>query len=303
MPELPEVEIIKLFLAQNIVGLKVKTVEILNRKSFLGDPQLLIGKKIKSIERRAKVLIINFNQDRDASLAMTILIHLKMSGQLILKQKSKSKNKQSLPKGKKEFIGGHPTVDMHLEMPNKSTRVIFNFSNGSKLFFNDQRKFGWIKLVDNSQLRIDNFLQRVGPEPLEKKFSWQILKESLLRRRKTPVKVALLDQEIVAGIGNIYACEACFLAGIHPSKKISELNNKDFQKLHKGIIESLKNGIKFGGSSKTHFADPLGKKGLFLDYAYVYGREKLPCKKCKTPIEKIKLGGRGTYFCPSCQLA
>lgn len=283
MPELPEVEIIKLFLAQNIIGLKIESVEILNKKSFTNEPSLLIGKKIQSVKRRAKVLRIGFGETE-------LLIHLKMSGQLIFK-------------GEEKFIGGHPTKDMFGDLPNKSTRVIFNFSGGSKLYFNDQRKFGWIKLIDNSQLRIDNFLQRIGPEPLDKEFTWKILKERLLKRKNTPVKVALLDQQIIAGIGNIYACEACFLAGIHPSKKISELKNEDFQKLHKRIIESLKSGIKFGGSSKTHFVSPEGKKGLFLDYAFVYGREKLPCKNCKTPIEKIKLGGRGTHFCPSCQLA
>lgn len=281
MPELPEVEIIKLFLAKKTVSLKVETIDVIYSKSFIGDDRLLIGKKIASVERRAKVLRIGFGDSE-------LLIHLKMSGQLIFK-------------GREEFIGGHPTKDMFADLPNKSTRVIIHFSGGSKLFFNDQRKFGWIKLMDNSQLKIDNFLQTVGPEPLDKEFTGKILKERLLKRKNTPVKVALLDQQILAGIGNIYACEACFLAGIHPCKKISELKNKDFRKLHKGIIESLESGIKYGGSSKTHFADPLGRKGLFLDYAYVYGRESLPCKKCRTPIEKIKFGGRGTYFCPSCQ--
>lgn len=284
MPELPEVEIIKLFLARNIVGSKVQSIEVLNSKSFFSDPKMLIGKKIQSVERRAKILRIGFGK-------IELLVHLKMSGQLIFK-------------GEEKFIGGHPTVDMHLEMPNKSTRVIFNFSNGSKLFFNDQRKFGWIKLMGHqSGVMGHDFFSKLGSEPLKKEFSWQVLKENLMKRKNTPVKVALLDQQIIAGIGNIYACEACFLAGIHPSKKISELKNEDFQKLHKRIIESLKSGIKLGGSSKTHFVNPEGIKGLFLDYAYVYGREKLPCKNCKTPVEKIKLGGRGTYFCPSCQLA
>lgn len=284
MPELPEVETIKLFLAQNIVGLKIKSINVLNPKSFLGDFRLIIGKEIISVERRAKVLRINFGK-------FETLTHLKMSGQMIWIPK--------IEEGK--FIGGHPTKDMQMEMPNKSTRVVFNLSDGSILYFNDQRKFGWIKLRDTGNEVGDKFLDKLGPEPLEKGFSWQILKDNLQKRKKTPVKVALLDQEIVAGVGNIYACEACFLAGINPCKKILDLTEKEFKKLHQGVIESLRNGIKYGGSSKTHFMNPEGKKGLFLDYAFVYGREKLPCKNCQTPIKKIKLGGRGTFYCPKCQ--
>jgi formamidopyrimidine-DNA glycosylase len=285
MPELPEVETIKLFLAQNIIGLKVKSVEVLNPKSFLGDPNLLIEKKIKSVKRRAKLLWIKFGD-------LEILIHLKMSGQMIWIPRIKGD----------KFIGGHPTKDMQLQMPNKSTRVIFNLSDGSKLYFNDQRKFGWVKLVNPEDIKIDKFLNSVGPEPLEKEFSWKILKENLLRRKNTPVKVVLLDQEIVAGVGNIYACEACFLAGIDPRKRINKLTDEEFKKIHQAVIKALENGIKYGGSSKTHFINPEGKKGLFLDYAFVYGREKLPCKNCDTPIKKIKLGGRGTFYCSECQV-
>ena len=282
MPELPEVEIIKLFLDKNIVSKRVKSVEILNPKSFLGDPQLIIGKVIKSVERRAKVLRIQF-------VDYELLIHLKMSGQMILV-------------GKEKHIGGHPTKDMFGDLPNKSTRVIFNLSDGSTLFFNDQRKFGWVKLRDlNSEIG-DKFLDKLGPEPLEKDFKWQDLKKNLFRRKKTQVKVALLDQEIVAGVGNIYACEACFIAGIDPRERIEDMEDHEFKRVFEGVVEALKSGVKYGGSSKTHFTDPEGKKGLFLDYAFVYGREKLPCKKCGILIEKIKLGGRGTFYCPKCQL-
>jgi formamidopyrimidine-DNA glycosylase len=288
MPELPEVETIKLFLAQNIVGLKVRSVEILNPKSFLGDQKLIIGKEIKSVERRAKVLRIQFTD-------MELLIHLKMSGQLIFGRNEISNKRYA------NFAGGHPTKDMYLDMPNKSTRVIFHLSDGSNLFFNDQRKFGWVKLRDTGNEIGDKFLDKLGPEPLDKEFSWEVLKNNLLRRKKTPVKVALLDQEIVAGVGNIYACEACFIAGIDPRKKVLDLTDQEFKKVHKAVVEALQYGIKYGGSSKTNFISPEGKKGLFLDYAFVYGREKLPCKNCGTPIKKIKLGGRGTFYCPQCQ--
>jgi len=122
-----------------------------------------------------------------------------------------------------------------------------------------------------------------------------------LKHKKTPIKVALLDQTVVAGVGNIYANEACFLAAVNPRVMVSELTDVQFKKLHKGVVESLQNGIKHGGSSKTHFVDPEGKRGSFLDFAFVYGRDKMPCKRCGTGIKKIKLGGRGTFYCPDCQ--
>lgn len=283
MPELPEVETIKLFLAKKILGLKVKKVEVLNSKSFLGDYELVEGQEIISVERRAKVLRIQFKD-------LELLIHLKMSGQMMLR-------------GKDLIGGGHPTKDMFGDLPNKSTRVIFDLSDGSKLFFNDQRKFGWIKLVDRGQVAGDRFFSKLGPEPLEGEFNWEVLKNNLLRRKKTAIKVAILDQEVVAGVGNIYACEACFLAGIDPRRLVGQLNDEEFKNIFKGIVDSLKTGVKFGGSSKTHYVDPEGKKGSYLHYAFVYGRENQPCKKCGTLIEKIKLGGRGTFYCPKCQFA
>lgn len=281
MPELPEVETIRLGLAGKIIGSTIRNINVLNPKSFSGDKKLLVHKKVINLFRRAKILGVEFTH-------LTLLVHLKMSGQLIYQ-------------GKEKFVGGHPTRDMFGDLPNKSTRVIFEFDNGGKLYFNDQRKFGWIKLVENARIREQKVFDKFGPEPLEKEFTWEILKRQLVKRKNTPVKVVLLDQAVISGIGNIYACEACFLAGINPNKKTIRLTDKEYKKLHLGIINSLKNGIKYGGSSKTHFVNPEGKKGLFLNYAFVYSREKLPCKICKTPINKIKLGGRGTYFCPACQ--
>lgn len=282
MPELPEVEIIKIFLAKEILGLRVKKVDVLNKKSFLGDPELLVGKEIKSVERRAKVLRIRLDD-------CELLIHLKMSGQIILS-------------GDEVLGGGHPTKDMFGVLPNKSTRVIFELSDKSKLFFNDQRKFGWIKLVGQElSVMTEDYFKNLGPEPLENKFSWTILRDRLLRRKKTPVKVAILDQEIVAGVGNIYACEACFIAGVDPRKLVKDLKEGELKLLHKGIVEALRSGVKYGGSSKTHFADPGGKKGLFLHYAFVYGRESEACRNCRSQIKKMKLGGRGTYYCDVCQ--
>lgn len=295
MPELPEVEIIKLGLQKKIIGLKIKEVELRSAKSFQneqGKPfdfaQGLRGRKVLNIWRRAKILGMDLSGD------MTLLFHLKMSGQLVWKGES--------GKGKGErFIGGHPTLDMVGAMPNKHTRVIFEFNDKSKLYFNDQRKFGWIRIVNSDQVTGDSSLKSLGPEPLEKGFTWQILKQNLLKHKSMPIKVALMDQAVVSGVGNIYANEACFLAGIDPRAKVSTLTDKQFQALHRGVVGALREGIKYGGSTRAHFVDAEGHKGYFLDYAYCYGRDKHPCKVCKTEIKKVQLGGRGTYFCPKCQ--
>lgn len=288
MPELPEVETIRLGLQKKITGLKIRKIKVLNSKTFIGDQKLASGKKVLNIWRRAKVLGIDLTGN------LSLLFHLKMSGQLIWI----GNRLQAIGT---RFVGGHPTQDMAGVLPNKSTRVVFTFSDNSKLYFNDQRKFGWVKLVKSDELRDQNFLKSLGPEPLEKNFTWHILKSYLLNRKSLPIKVALLDQSIVSGIGNIYASEACFNAKVSPQIRVRDLSDKQIKRLHQGIIKALRDGIKYGGSSRAHFVDSEGKKGYFLDYAFVYGRDKKPCKVCKTEIKKIQLGGRGTYYCESCQ--
>lgn len=266
MPELPEVETIKLGLEKKIVGLKVKDIQVLNPKSFLGDPEEVKGVNIIRLWRRGKVLGIELD-------SVTLLIHLKMSGQLVWIGDSK-------------FAGGHPTEDMWGKMPNSHTRVIFSFSDGSNLFFNDQRKFGWMRIIENSKLKTENLLKRLGPEPLEKDFTWQLFKENLLKHKKTPVKVAILDQSVVAGVGNIYASEGCFNANLDPHIKALDLTDDQLKSLHRGVIKALRDGIKHGGSSRAH---------------NVYRKNGTPCKICGSIIKKIIQGGRGTYFCPNCQ--
>lgn len=314
MPELPEVETIKLGLEKRIVGLKIKKIQILSPKSFIGHPKQVAGQKVLKVWRRAKILGLDLSSSlRDHKVTkqssedkseiatgssnprndsgLTLLIHLKMSGQLVWKGEGEN--------GKAEkFVGGHPTEDMLGKMPNSHTRVIFEFSNASHLYFNDQRKFGWVKVVEKGD---QSFLEKLGPEPLEKEFTWQVLENNLLKHKNMPVKVAIMDQSVVSGVGNIYASEACFNAGIDPRTKVSQLSDKDLQSLHQGMLKALRDGIKYGGATKTHFVDAEGRKGYFLDYAFVYGLDKHQCKICGTEIKKIQLGGRGTYLCPHCQ--
>src|SRR3989338_5967525 len=190
MPELPEVEIIKLGLQKRIIGAKIQKIQVLSLKSFIGKPNLAEGQKVLNIWRRAKILGIDLSSNQSSAISSqtknkknlkaedrrltTLLFHLKMSGQLIWKGES--------GKGKGDrFIGGHPTVDMLGKMPNAHTRVIFSFSGGSHLYFNDQRKFGWVRVVDSGQLTVDSSLKKLGPEPLEREFSWLIIKQKLLK--------------------------------------------------------------------------------------------------------------------------
>jgi formamidopyrimidine-DNA glycosylase len=242
-------------------------LEIFKPIIFQGNLQKILNQNITNVWKKGKGLGIDFEN------GYSLLFHLKMSGQIIYRG-------QNLKGQSEKFIGGHPTKDMQGDLPNKSTRVIFDLNNDSKVFFNDQRKFGWIKVLDRESLAIDKFLNSLGPEPLEKGYSWQQLKDNLLRHKKTPIKVALLDQSVVSGVGNIYACEACFNAAIDPRTKVDQLSDSQFADLHQSVIQALRDGIKYGGSTKTHFVDSDGKKGLFLDYAKVYNRDKKP------------------YFCP-----
>ena len=284
MPELPEIETIKLGLQKKIIGLKISKIQINSAKSFIGNPNLAQGQKVLKIERFAKMLGIDLSGD------LSLLFHLKMTGQLIYEDG-------------KRLIGGHPTPDMVGPMPNSHTRVIFSFSDGSHLYFNDQRRFGWIRVIKGSQgnWRDLGILGNLGPEPLEDGFDWKVLKFNLFNHKSQPVKVAIMDQKVVSGVGNIYANEACFDAKIDPRTRVGDMGDREFKAIHKGVIRVIKDGIKYGGSSRAHFVDPEGKKGYFLDYARVYMKNGRPCQICGTDIKKIQLGARGTYFCPSCQ--
>ncbi len=284
MPELPEVETIRLGLKKQIIGLTFQKIEVLNAKSLQENPQALIGQKIINVWRRAKVLGL------DTDKGVSVLFHLKMTGQIIY------------VKGQERLSGGHPTQDMREEMPNKSTRVVFSFSDNSHLYFNDQRKFGWVKLVPTDQVDQHSFLKNLGPEPLEDNFTVQVMRERLSRRPNMPVKVAIMEQQLIAGVGNIYASEGCFNAKLDPRKKVKDLTDQEYQKLHQGIKQALQDGIKHGGSSRAHFVNSEGGKGYFLDYAYVYNREGQACKVCSTEIKKLKMAGRGTFLCEHCQI-
>ena len=287
MPELPEVETVRVGLQRLIVGRTFAAVNHDTPKSFPNAPadieQFLVGSTVVEVARRAKVLLI------ELSSKYSLVIHLKMTGQLVFQGKNV------------HFGAGHPNDSLVGELPDRSTRVILEFTDGTTLFFNDQRKFGWVRLMPTAEIPNLDFFKKVGPEPLEHSFTWQILKERLLRRKNTNIKAAILDQSVVAGVGNIYADESLWGAKIHPSNIVRKLSDKNFKDLHQSLQAILRLSIEKGGSTDKHYVDAEGKRGSYLSFASVFRREGKPCPRCGTIIEKIRVAGRGTHICPHCQ--
>ncbi|HSX41052.1 MAG TPA: bifunctional DNA-formamidopyrimidine glycosylase/DNA-(apurinic or apyrimidinic site) lyase [Candidatus Saccharimonadales bacterium] len=290
MPELPEVETIRAGLQQKVVGLKITDVEVLFGKSFPypGEDidKYVIGAKIESLERRAKVLIINLSSDH------SLLFHLKMTGQIVW-----------APKSGPRFAGGHPSESMARELPDNSTRAVFSLSDGSRIFFNDQRKFGWVKLVETQDVIRDSLIARLGPEPLTEAFELKPFAAILKRRGGSPIKAVILDQSTVSGVGNIYADESLHLAKIHPARLAGSLKPAEVKSLYEAIKTIIALGVEHGGTSFTHYVNALGGKGDYLRSARVFRRQGLTCPVCGTVIIKTRVAGRGTHLCPKCQKA
>ena len=217
------------------------------------------------------------------------MIHLKLTGQLIYQKKD----------GKVGVVGGHPIKQDLQKLPNRFSHAIFEFSDGSHLFFNDIRKFGYMKLVDKQGLA--DIEKQYGPEPLLSKFSVQELQNILARRKGLKIKQLLLDQKLIAGIGNIYADESLFCAGVDPRRQAGKVKPDEIKKLYACIKRILKLAVLKRGSSVEYFVDASGRQGGMVPCLKVYGRAGKPCKKCGYPIKKIKLNGRGTHFCEKCQ--
>ncbi|MCQ9208064.1 MAG: DNA-formamidopyrimidine glycosylase [Omnitrophica bacterium] len=268
MPELPEVETIRRDLSKDLKGKKIKDVEVLNPK-VIKEPKAaefkrrLKGATFKQFLRRAKVLAIKLSTGED------LVVHLRMTGQLVYA-------------GKRE----------------EKARVIFVLTDGKYLNFNDQRLFAELRLVSDWQSL--KFVQGLGPEPLAKGFTAQKFKQ-LLEGKKTKIKPLLLDQTFIAGIGNLYAQEALFLSAILPTRAANQLKGAEIKRLHRAIQKVLQEGIQYHGSSIDNYVNGRGKKGSYQLRLKVYARKDEPCVKCRTKIQKINLGGRGTCFCPRCQ--
>ncbi len=287
MPELPEVETVKRGLSNYLVGQRILKLDVLRKKSFQSDKSsanaFLIGAKVTSVSRRAKLLLIELSSN------YTMAIHLKMTGQLVYRSE----------KGDR-FGAGHPNDSLISSLPDTTTRVIFTLDKG-KLFFNDQRVFGWIKLIPTPEIENFEFIKKLGPEPLEKAFTNEVFIKQVRRRNKSQIKPVILDQTVLAGVGNIYADEALWTAKIHPQTRVYQLSDSQLVKLRKAIVEVLNIGIEAGGSTDKNYVDAQGKKGSYLKFAKVFRREDESCHRCGQKIRKIKVAGRGTHFCATCQ--
>lgn len=288
MPELPEVETVRIGLKNLIIGKRIQSVEYDWLKSFPNAKHdveaFVVGAKVANVRRRAKVLLI------DLSSKYTLVIHLKMTGQLVFRSNN----------DKEAFGAGHPNDSLIGALPDKSTRVIMDFGD-SKLFFNDQRKFGWIKLFPTIEVPNIDFFKKFGPEPLSEDFTAQEFVEGLKRRANTSIKAALLDQTVVAGVGNIYADESLFAAKIHPATSVKNVSEQKLKKLFVELQSILRMSIEKGGSTDKNYVNVEGRRGNYLDFAQVFRKNAQPCPKCGTIIEKIKVAGRGTHICPNCQ--
>ena len=287
MPELPEVEVVKLHLEQKLLHKTITKLEVLTPKSFIGDSKKVINNEIIKFSRIGKQLSIYLSNN------LILLVHLKMTGQLIYEG----------------ILMGHPTKNALLNLPNKSTRLIFHFSPPSSrgvpkgqgvLYFNDQRKFGWIKLL--SQAELVEAQSNLGLDIFDPKFTPKYL-FSQLQKSHRPIKIILLDQHYFAGIGNIYACDALFLAGIHPKIPADKITLKQAKLIHKFLVEIMNQSVLAGGSTArdNKYLRPNGTAGKNQFFFRVYQRKGEPCLKSGTKIEYQKIGGRGTFFCPKCQ--
>ena len=292
MPELPEVETIRRGLVAKIKGLKIDKVEVLLAKQFKGNPKEVEGATVVDVKRRGKVTIVELDNGK------SLLIHLKMTGQLVFAPSSKIKDQRSklILERPIPFGGGN-------ELPAKSTHVIIHFMDGSRLFFNDSRQFGWFKIIKNSELRIADEIRRLGVEPFDKEFTVEYLQKILAKSNKA-IKLILMDQEKIAGVGNIYANDALWEAGILPTRSAKSLKNQETEKLREAIIKVLNEGLKYGGSTggDEAFINVEGQPGNYQHHFRVYQREGEKCLRNDGGIiKRITLSGRGTFYCPACQ--
>ncbi len=273
MPELPEVETIRRQLSRVIKGKKIKSVEVRwgkrltpSKHEFITE---LTGRKILRIERRGKLIRFYLSGGK------SMIVHLKMTGLLLLKSKDAK--------------------------PTKHTHVIFRLSGTRDLHWEDIRKFGFIKVLDNDQAEAYLASWKFGPEPLARGFTFAVFQDCLMNYPNAKIKPKLMEQTCIAGIGNIYAVEALWAAKIHPLTKIKDIREAELKKLHRTIVKILKDAVATGGTSAENYFDAFGKAGGYEKKLKAYQQEGQPCPHCRTKLIKIKVGGRGTVICPKCQ--
>lgn len=288
MPELPEVESIKLQLQKYIVGHIIERIEVKNPRLWSGNVKDVEGSRVSDIKRFAKVLSIDLDN------GYSIVIHIKLTGQLLYR----GPKLVDPPTLSKKVLGG---------IPGPHTHVIFHLDKDGTLFYNDVRRFGWLKVVKSTDLETIDFVKKLGPEPFGKPngkpelLTFEMF-QKIVSKTSRPIKVVLMDQAKIGGVGNIYANDALWLSKINPKRSSKGLNQTEVRELFDSIHSVLKEGMKYGGSSELAYVTPDGAEGEYQRHTLVYGHEGTMCSRCqKSLIEKYFLGGRGTYECPICQ--
>ena len=286
MPELPEVETVRRGLEKYVVGHTIKSVEIKKPKLFQGEKSHVEGAKIKDVRRFGKGLVIDLSND------YSLAIHIKLTGQLIYR-------------GKDEPHVIHTDLKrVGKALPNGWTCIIFHLDKEAFVYYNDIRQFGWIKVVQTNEVGDLSFFKELGPEfPLVKKDSslTQELFGKILSKSKTAIKPLLMDQQKMAGVGNIYANDSLYLAKIDPKRPANSLSPEEVKNLYNATLQVLQKGLEEGGASELTFVNVLGESGHYQNHSQVYAHDGEKCKRDGTIIKKITLSGRGTYFCPTCQ--
>lgn len=282
MPELPEVEIIRRGLARRIIGKRIVAVEVLDKKivKSANFERALKDDEIVSPERRGKLLMFKLRSGH------YLLVHLKMTGQLIYQNH-------------RIVAGGHSLTENDLKVPNKFTRLVIFFADKSRLYFNDMRRFGYMKIAaakEKEKIVKDNY----GIEPLTPDFKLADFAK-FFKKRKTSVKALLMNQKLISGLGNIYADEACFCARLLPWRPAVSLKPMEIKRLFKCIALVLEAAIKNRGTTFSRFVDIAGRRGGNLAFLNVYERDGQKCRRCGGVIRKIRHAGRGTHYCPGCQ--
>ena len=279
MPELPEVEVLRRDLEKEVVGKKIKSVEVTgtrsvrrhkNKKEFI---ELLEGRKIVSVQRRGKYLVVRLDGPE------ALIVHLGMSGQLLRAKSAREKAP-------------------------KHTHVVITFTQGGLLRFVDPRTFGemFVTQYDEIDQQVDE-LAHLGLDPLETALSWDLFGR-MLAERKTKLKPLLMDQKFIAGIGNVYSDEILFEAGLKWERQSDSLSQQEVRRLYRAISETLQGAVKYRGSSLADegYVDLFGKPGEYQDHHQVYGREGQSCMRCRRPIQRARYSNRSTFYCDACQV-
>lgn len=279
MPELPEVETVKLGLQKYLVGHMIESVEVRLHRILTGDISHLIDARVIGVERFGKGIVIVLDN------GYCMAIHIKLTGQLIYQGEDTTGKEIS-----KSKVG---------TIPNKFTHVIFHLDHDAKLYYNDIRQFGWIKIIKREDLKTLSFFKELGPEPFGE-LTWDKFDE-IVSKSKTKIKPLLMDQTKIGGIGNIYANDSLYLSKISPLRPANSLSLDEKKKLFGAIETVLKKGLENGGASELTYVNALGQEGSYQKHFQVYAQDGKKCRRCGTEIKKIVVAGRGTYYCPICQ--